>query len=291
MILKEFFNDHSVHKIIKYVFWLMILLLILCFFLEIYLITDRHSFADLQAGLPDEAWLLERVGPTGLHFNFAYGPIFWSFLALVTKIFPQEYLIFGARILFASLKYIAWLSVAFSYVATRPSFLSLETSTQSIQSLSLEKNYIAPTLFLFCLLTTPGYFFFGKIISPEYMLMLFPALTFCFLYWDRLRFGRNYLWGVFFAMLAAAIKLSGGPFMCIIAAYGPIYLLIKGRISDGIKVSIYCFLMMLFFWSAVFFLCGLSESLDSIYRAISVVPDFNYSLSAIKEAFFRIKLC
>jgi hypothetical protein len=230
MILNDVFSNRTLYNITKYIFWMMILLLVFCFILEVYLITEHHSFPDLHASSPDEAAFLEWAGPTGFHFGSAYGPVFWSFLSLIMRFFPQEYLILVARILFASMKYIAWLLVAFSFVDSKLPVSSLKAQTRESQSLSLEINYVAPILFLFCLLTTPGYFFFGKIISPEYMLMLFPALTFFFLYKDRLRFGRNYFFAIFFAMMTAATKLSGWPFMFIIAAYGPIYLFVKGNI-------------------------------------------------------------
>lgn len=245
-------------------------LLLLCaeFGVEVWLVLANSHIEDLQAASPDEMLFIEVVN-SGSPWGFAagYGPVFWLLTYSIFHFLPIDNAVIVGRVLFIVLKYTSWL--VFSLVM-------LNSSKKSA------------ALFLWVALITPGYFFFGKIISPEYLLLFFATISMCFLYKDAAKFGSNFFCSLFFASLAAATKITAAPMIVIIYIFGllcPIYFYrdIKASLRNGF----YGLSILVLFWGPLVFYCGLTSSIAQINDALSIVPPSEFNFEVLKLAWFR----
>lgn len=170
---------------------------------ELWLIGMNTSWADIEASVPDEALFIEEARVGFAHYGYGYGPVFWGPLELLLKVSPERWEGLIARISFDLLKYAA---------------------IGVVGRCLWQKNFtLASVIFVLAILASPGYLFLGKIISPEYELLLWTALSAKYLIEDEGQLGKSYLWAVFYGSLAALTKLNGLPLLCILIIYGGVF--------------------------------------------------------------------
>jgi 4-amino-4-deoxy-L-arabinose transferase-like glycosyltransferase len=153
---------------------------------ETWLMLQHVDLAAMQASAPDEMLFIEKAPlQSGWSFLAGYGPPFWLLVKAIFGHLSFDVAVPLARGLFIAMKYASWL-ILFGIL--------------------FKRDARAAVLFLFVMLVTPGYFFFGKIISPEYMLLLLSALSLWCLQQDKSSYGAGYAGALFFACLATATK-------------------------------------------------------------------------------------
>lgn len=138
------------------------------------------------------------------------------------------------------------------------------------------------------LLVTPGYFFFGKIISPEYMLLLLSALSLWCLHQDKSSYGAGYAGALFFACLATATKVSAAPLLAVMYAASIVRPLLA---RQGWKVAVRNGLLggslMAVFWLGLVWLCGPQKAWQQMSDALSIVPPTQLNLQVLREVWSR----
>ncbi|AYM13918.1 hypothetical protein At1D1108_42920 [Agrobacterium tumefaciens] len=187
----------------KLEFILYAFVLLALFLLEIHLLDYRKGIEVLRSGTPDEALFFEVSAnymksfiswdasffPQG--FPGPYGHPFWFLLVAVIGI---------ANLLDLN-------SVLLAYYV----FLSLKYLSCFFWKKTLEQRYgcFQSSIFSLTLLLSPGLFFYGKIISPEYMVMLvFSIATY---YMAQ----KNYNGASSYALLGTYIKILYAPYFLI----------------------------------------------------------------------------
>lgn len=243
-------------------------LLVLELAVEIWLMLQNCSLAAMQASAPDEMLFIEasRHEPSW-SFLAGYGPPFWLlFNAFFTNL-PFDMAVPLARGFFIAMKYAAWLIL----------FCIL-----------LKRDARTAVLFLLLLLLTPGYFFFGKIISPEYLLLLLSALCLGSLHLDRAAFGPAYLGALLFASLATATKVSAAPLLLAVYAAAFVHPWWAGQgaraaLRNGLKGGG----LLALFWLVMAWLCGPEKSWAQLSHALSIVPPTQVNSDVLRDAWSR----
>jgi len=130
-------------------------------------------------------------------------------------------------------------------------------------------------IFVVTMLVTPGFMFFGKVISPEYIIIL-PILSAVFLYRDNGKFQTFYLIALFFAWLALLSKISTAPLLFMIIVYGVVYpiLLNYPRKQYG-KLLGKILLVSLVVLLVVLIYCWGSSVFSDIQLAFTLVSSWN----------------
>lgn len=140
--------------------------LIALFTLEIHLLGYRESIGILRSGAPDEALFFD------VSANYMKSFISWD-ASLFPQGFPGPY---GHPFWFlmVALLGIANLLDLNSVLLAYNVFLSLKYLSCYFWKKTFEEryDYFQSSIFSLTLLLSPGLFFYGKVISPEYMLML-----------------------------------------------------------------------------------------------------------------------
>jgi len=191
--------------------WIAFALLAASFVFDLILVMDFSRAYQIAQFSQDEYWFLEEIMRlqgylTAGDFSsirqfgspFAYGFGFWLFTALIAAPFRGHVMLttLFLRLVFMAMKYAAfWIVYRRAFDLTRKPIFSL--------------------LALALLLAVPAYVFDGKIISPEYLIMLLGALG-----WDAL-FRQNSnarTAAAFFFGLAAVIKINTAPLAIIFLA-------------------------------------------------------------------------
>lgn len=253
-----------------FLFSVMIVFVIWEAYIEFPLSTAFSTPSVMQATSPDEIGFIEHSerSQTFLQFSLGYGPAFWLIPIAAVKFFGSETAVLISRIIFISMKYAGILCVALPLVAKRKA--------------------LAACVFLALTATTPGFFFFGKIISPEYELIFFAALTMSMLFLDDGRNSRFFIAALFFASAAFATKITAAPLLFFTAVYGITCFFLKPQrsLSEG-RLLIRSLGGCTVAWIVLILLCGPLDVVRQINDAMSIVSQSQYDFSALKMAFTR----
>jgi len=234
-------------------------LFIAVFSMEVSLVLQQSSISDLHAASPDEALFIEVVRDRGIwHFSSGNGPVFWGAVYAILNIAPLGHEISFSRIVFIIFKYAAWLLVTYYFYRERGKAIGL--------------------LLFFVLLTTPGYLFFGKIVSPEYLLLFLGGITVYFLLRDSNRIGREYYLATILAFLATITKITAFPLMIGVLIYGLFMpLLQEGRdLKECFIRAVNSVCIIVVAWGIVLYLCGIESSWLNISEILSIAPSFQF---------------
>jgi len=184
--------------------WLALLLLGLSFVFDLILVMGFAEPYQVAQFSQDEYWFVEEIvhlqillltgdwaGLRAYGSPFAYGFSFWLFTAVISFPLYRHYalLVLFLRTLFMAMKYAAL------YVA----FRGMRALTQ---------KPVFALLFVALLLIVPAFVFDGKIISPEYFIMLLVAIG-CFALFKNT--SRAQIAAAFCFALAATIKINMAP--------------------------------------------------------------------------------
>ena len=197
-----------------WIFRVALILAFLSFAIESFVVSRVDSVLELENTSPDEAVFLNGVEPyrefllsldpskNQIGMSGGYGLTFWLLLALLDIITPGSWSFQFAvtRLIFLSAKYAAFVLSAYTVRSVRGDKVA--------------------SLFLMVVMISPGYWFYGKIISPEYLLLLLTATSIWFLIRDRNKFGRNFSIAVIFGVLTAYTKISMLPLVALVVGYG-----------------------------------------------------------------------
>lgn len=238
---------------------------------ELFLVLRPSDLASLQAGSPDEALFLDTVVTNNVfHFSSGNGPLFWGLLVYFRDMAPKGFEIAIIRAAFVSLKYIAFYmgAAAIGNVWGRAS----------------------AALFLFVSLSVPGYFFFGKIISPEYLLLFTLSATICLAVLDDGRLGWMYRAALVCAFLSVMAKVSMLPFALCFPGYGVAQAFLNApsyKVKRAIKEAGQAFLLYAVLMGLVYLLCPLETSLQQIRDIMAIVPPLKFSMENVLLAWRR----
>ncbi len=226
------------------------------------------DLAAMQASAPDELLFIEHATPASRwSFLAGYGPPFWLLINAIFGTLTFDVAVPMARGLFIVMKYAAWL-LLFGIV--------------------LKRNARAAVLFLFLVLLTPGYFFFGKIISPEYLLLLLSALCLWCLDRDKAAFGPAYLAALLFASLATATKVSAAPLLVVTCAASIVYPLWAGHgVQTAVRHGLKAGALLASFWLPLAWLCSPPKAWAQLSHALSIVPPVQFNRNVLWEAWSR----
>ena len=247
-----------------YFLGLLILGLIAQSMIEIYFAIQSSSWSYLEASKPDEALIIEAI-KFGHIWQFAsgYGPFFWGIGKLVHNIMQEEYIISGLRIFFISLKYLAFMLLIFT--------------------LHKNKNRFGAIIFSILCMTVPGFLFFGKVISPEYLLILLTSLTICFLIKDHQKIDKYYYAALIAATLLVLTKINMLPILFGIILYA----FILDNNADKLTIRLKNILIIGLIPAVIIFiavyLCGLDKTIMELKMIIAIVPQFEFSIIYINQ--------
>lgn len=253
-----------------FLFSVMIIFVIWEAYIEFPLSTAFSTPSVMQAMSPDEIGFIEHSehSLTFLQFSLGYGPAFWLIPIAAVKFFGSETAVLISRIIFVSMKYAGIFCVALPLVAKRKT--------------------PAACVFLALTATTPGFFFFGKIISPEYELIFFAALTMSMLFLDDGRNSRFFIAALVFASAALATKITAAPLLFFTAIYGlACFFLRPQRSLHERRLLIRSLAGCAASWIVLILLCGPVEVVRQINDAMSIVSQSEYNFSTLKMAFTR----
>lgn len=248
---------------------LLPMLLLACAWLaETWLMLQHVDVAAMQASAPDEMLFIEvSARTTAWGFVAGYGPVFWLLVQSLFKHLPFDTAVIVGRVLFISFKYGGWL-ILFRMIQVRHPRVA--------------------TLFLVLASLTPGYYFFGKVISPEYPMLFLGAMTLAALVRDQARFGRWYLAALLCASLAVSTKISAAPLLLLVASASLIHPVVaRGDWRLALGNSVRAGLALLAFWGAMALLCDPSRSLTQIREALSIIPSASLGQGVWRAAWHR----
>ncbi len=238
---------------------------------ELFLVLRPSDLASLHAGSPDEALFLDTVTTNYIfHFSSGNGPLFWGLLVYFRDMAPKGFEIAIIRVAFVSLKYIAFYMGA--------------------AALGRVWGRASAALFLFVSLSVPGYFFFGKIISPEYLLLFTMSATICLAALDGGLLGWMYRAALVCAFLSVMAKVSMLPFALCFPGYGVAQAFLNApshQVKRAVKEAGLAFLLYAALTGLVFFLCPLDTSLQQIRDIMAIVPPLKFSMENVLLAWRR----
>ena len=186
---------------IKLLGWALFAIVVSSAFVELRLVLANGRWVDIQAAVPDEALFIEIAKNGFAHYGLLYGPLFWGPLELLLWLSPDCWEGGVARACYEGAKY-ATIGVLARWLWTG------------------QDQKLAATAFVLAIIASPGFMFLGKIISPEYELLLWSGLSVKSLVDDRGQLGRKYLLAVFLAAIATLTKLNGLTLLGIVIVYG-----------------------------------------------------------------------
>jgi hypothetical protein len=255
-------------KVQRYINYLLLVLLLFFFSLELFLVVPNYSWPVIEASLPDEAMFIETAKFGAAQFEAGYGPVFWGLLSQLLLLFPQGINVAFARIAFIVFKYLAVFLIAFRSEA---------------------KGKFFAAAFLFSIVGSPGYLFFGKIISPEYLLLFLSTLSVSKFFQDNCSFGKDYLWSVCFGFLAVLTKLNALPLFLSILFFGLWFGYVKSRSSSIIQYHVLLRrLFIMFLLSSLvltlIFINGQKSVVSNLGLAFSIMPPLKLDYEALKNA-------
>lgn len=241
-----------------------VFVLIILFLFEASLISYRNNEAILQATSSDEAlFLLEAVNlylkffktldPNILHIGFPgpYGHPFWLLLASVMKgaEFAALQVVLVTTLLFLSLKYVA---VMFWR-----------------ETLAFRMDGDCANMLAMALLVSPGLFFYGKIISPEFQTLALVSAGIYFVTRAIIN-GRAISWlGLFLFFLATYTKLSNLPFFA--AAWLATVIIAYRKRGTAYALRL-LFISILIFITATLLACAAAGGLSVTVNSILILP-------------------
>ena len=242
---------------------IFLLTLELC--VELFLASQHHGWNEVQATIPDEALFIEVAKDRGFrHFGAGYGPVFWFVLAQLLSLAPNGAEELAARTFFILTKYAAVGLMGFY--------------------LWRQGKRLAASLFIIAVVGSPGFMFMGKIISPEYQLLLLSALAACSLYADAERIGKLYFLALALSVAATLTKLSALPLLGMVTLYGlvvgyrrnslPVFSKIAAEIVATLGLALA--ILVLGTWP--------NDLLADIKAALAIVPPLEISPAALVRA-------
>jgi hypothetical protein len=256
----------------RFMFFPLSLLIVLSLYcLEVYLLTQHIDLIYLQAASPDEMLLYEIAvqQSNGWNFGAGYGPTFWLIMDVVTKNLNAPHAIATLKIIFVSLKYFGALFIACTV---------------------FKNDEFKKTFFLLVFVLTPGYLFFGKVISPEYLILFLVAISISFLYLGRKTISWKYYVGLIFMVLAFITKISVLPALVLIFFYALLVAFTTYRTKKAILTTVN--LLIVVISTNLFFLImsGFWNSINTIITALSIVPNTSINSNIFHLAYFRNEL-
>lgn len=197
---------------------ILIIFAVLCF-IEIWALLGARTEIQLIGTVPDEYIFMEKIislrdSICNLNVNdvisfgtpYGYGYIYWLLMALIG--IPFSFLNYSNLVLLYRL-----LGILFKAIALYCLYKGISYKTSKLQGI----------LAIVLILSMPAFWFYGKVISPEFIILGLISLSMLFLIKDDLQFKKQYYISVLFFSLAIGMKIILLPLGIIY----PIYLLIK----------------------------------------------------------------
>jgi hypothetical protein len=260
----------NIDKVIQLITFMVIAIFLSFLFLEVIFVIDRSSWSDLQAASPDEALMFECLKNGVWSFLSGYGPVFWATLDFFQYISPTNYEIEIIRILFILLKYLAFFILAWII-------------------LKQYKSYYISNLILLLTIITPGYMFFGKVISPEYLLLFEVSISIGLLILDDAKIGKLYYFALIVSILSVLTKISLLPYLSATLFYGLLMIYLTQDISkiDKFKKLGFIVFIVISIFAFVGYMTGIEKSISQIQEILGIVPKTSISFSNFLMAWER----
>ena len=182
---------------------LLSLITLILFAIEANLLTTATKFIQVYDSVPDEVWFYKVATRYGLDSGmaYAYGAPFWWLSKSIIKLSHPDFSdqIITLRVIFLSFKYLAFIFFTLALWQLRNGFLA--------------------AVFYITLLLTPGFYFYGKIFSPDYMVICLLSLAVYCLVRDKGNIANYFYGALFFGILSVITKLSTLPFLVVYIFY------------------------------------------------------------------------
>jgi hypothetical protein len=205
-------------KITDHLKFILIILVSLSI-IEIWPLLGARNETELIGTLPDEFLTMQyilQMRDSWLYGNFSeiisfgtpfgYGYFYWVFMGLISL--PFKELQYEVQILLFRLIGIAFKSIAFFYL---------------FKTISYKSSNLYGIMAVVFLLNMPGFWFYGKVLSPEFVIIGLIAISVYLLIKDENKYGSYYYWSVVIFALAINIKMSLIP----LAIMYPLYLFLR----------------------------------------------------------------
>jgi len=220
----------------------------------------------VSSNFADELNFIKYAPGARFSFSAGYGPAFWYPLSIIVEWVNHEFSIASIRLFYIFLKYLTVVGV-FVYLFFR-------------------RKPWGAVGFLLAVTVTPGFLFFGKVISPEYELILWSVISaICLI---ESKGGLNYWFALslFFVIMATFTKLVALPIIPLMLVYGLI-LFIRDK---GQSVSLLQFLLFIFVplvpWFAAMAWDG-ERILKDFRDAFSIIPALDITFENLKFSWIR----
>lgn len=259
---------------------LLLSLFLVCFLYELKLISSINTQSLLNAAAPDEALfisILEKYTAFFRTFDFSifpnglpsgYGLTFWFTLFAFDTVFKSLVLV---RAAFLLLKYIAFIFA----------FLAIDSFHKKNPF-----NWLIKIYFALFFIVTPGFWFYGKIISPEYLVLTFASISIFLLAKDEYHFGLRYFFAVLFSALAAYTKISALPFPLTLLILPFLFFRREARFLAIAKPAFTASLLCILALAPLVFLSGGISEVGKSYQEINgILPSANISLESLLSSF------
>jgi hypothetical protein len=244
-------------------------ILALFWIVEVYLVASHGSVSFLNASAPDETLFLG-IGSLPNNFASGYGPVFWTLIYSAKKIFGDIHSVIILRVFFVSLKYLSFL-------------------IGSITLMRFGKKRVG-ALFLMICVSTPGFLFFGKVISPEYELLFFISMTLFFVMKDNGRIGRYFYIAVICSILAVLTKVTILPLTFGLPVYGLIITIWDNQSNRFKSLFRYGITLSIIFVSVILILLisiPLSQVVNDLNAIINDAPPTSFGWDRFSSAWNR----
>ena len=132
-------------------------------------------------------------------------------------------------------------------------------------------------------MSVPGYLFFGKVISPEYLLIFLSSLTICFLIKDHQKIGKYYYAALIAATLLVLTKINMLPILFGILLYAFILNNNADKLTIRLKNILITSLIPATIFFIVIYLSGFDKTIIELKMIIDIVPQFEFSIKYINQ--------
>jgi hypothetical protein len=231
-------------KILHNIKYIIFIFLGLCF-IELWPLLGIRTETQLIGAIPDEYKFMDCIlqlrnfllngsfkEVLGFGTPYGYGYVYWLFMGIIGL--PIAFLQYSDLVLFYRLIGLLFKAIALFYLYKG---ISYKVS---------QRQGILSVILILCM---PGFWFYGKVISPEYIILGLISISLYLLVLDNLEIKKYYYLSVVIFALAVSIKLIILPFGIIY----PIYLLLKRE-----KKTILHFVTTPFIIVLLFFLSNLT---------------------------------